>query len=116
MDSYELENDWEYVDGVEDAVFIFGSDRETTLVPGDSCKVLVANPKPSGSDFRVVDLMITVWAETLLDSQGVKIEPDENDQLKVGNINYVILRAAPAMMGSQWVCSCRRKPSTGSRN
>lgn len=112
--TYGLEDDWQYVDNVVDAVFSFGPDRSTDQEPGEFCKVLVANPKHSlGEGVRLVDVVITVWSETLVDASGELIIPDENDRFTIGNEIFIIVSSGPAVFNCQWVLNCRRQPSSG---
>lgn len=116
--SVDFEDDWQWIDGVEDAGFEFGPDREfdgaTPTAPGGGVKVLRCNPShdekivaaATSVGYDVDDMVFVVWAETLNDGTD-PIQPLPADILRV-EVDWIIKSVKRTVDYSQWRCLCRR--------
>jgi|LakMenEpi03Aug12_release.lakeMendotaPanAssembly.Ray.scaffolds.fasta_scaffold655286_2 hypothetical protein len=117
--SVNFEDDWQWIDGVEDAGYTFGPDREFVTgeeltAPAGGVKVLRCNPThdekiiaaATSVGYDVTDQVFVIWAETLMDGEDV-IEPVPGDLLNI-EVDWIIRSVKRTVDYSQWRCMCRR--------
>lgn len=117
--------DWQYTEGVEDAGYEFGPDREfagtSPIEPGSCIKVRRGSPSRPQAIFAIetaniqplaTDTVFTIWAETLGsdtwrpkggDILIVKRRPSDTER-------WIIKTCQTAVYGTQYVCYCQESP------
>lgn len=125
-DFYELyKADWQYIEGVVDAGFYYGPDRDTTGLPdaptnGVKIRFGSATTREATAlqvNYEPTDRLITCWADRLRltpsDGTSQKIIPMLGDYFFYNNANYIIASVQTVEYETQYVCYCKLQ---GSRN
>lgn len=120
-----FDRNWRYTEGVEDARYEFGPDREWDGAPPpepSSCvKVRRGNPTRDQAVIAIEsaniqptanDLVFTIWAATLGNDQW---RPKAGDILIVTRRNgaterWIVKTCQTAVYGTQYVCYCQESP------
>lgn len=104
-DPYEaLKDSWQWTEGVVNAGFGYGPDRETTglpVAPADLVKVRPGNPTQnqiavaaSTFGYKTTDKIFTVWTNTLrvvpTDSESEQVRATEHDKIIFRGVEYII--------------------------
>lgn len=120
--SIDYSDDWQLVDGVEDAGFEFSPQREfdgtPPTAPDDGVKVRRCNPTKSdimhagaqGVGLESTDITFSLWSTTLRSGSEL-ISPARGDFILVDDGDYRILTCTRTMDYAQWRCVCRRRAS-----
>ena len=116
----DYSDDWNYVDGVEDAGYEFCPQRvfrtSTPTAPGSGVKVRRGNPSKAdligvtamGIKIETTDMTFTVWAETLVDNgTTTRVEAERGDYLVPADGRWRILNLTKTVDGAQFRCYCR---------
>ena len=115
--SVDYEDDWVYLEGIEDVGFAFGPDQVSPpAVTSGPVKVKRASPShnevivaAATIGYEATDLTFVVFAETLTRSDGVTlIEPSAGDVIITFDYDWVIKSVRQNVDNSQWRCYCRR--------
>jgi hypothetical protein len=122
-DPYEaLKDDWQWTEGVVDAGFEYGPDRETAMLPippTDLVKVRPGNPTQnqiaiaaSTFGYKTTDKVFTVWTNTLrvtpTDSSSAQVRATEHDKLIVDGVEYIIKTVKDTVYDTQLLVYARR--------
>ena len=114
--SVDYQDDWQYLDGIEDLTFSFGPQRYTSQTASGN----VAKAKRSALTDREVaiaastvgfeptDIVFVVWAETLVDTTNQIIEPAIGDKFAAFDTDWIIKSFRRTEDLSQWRCQCRK--------
>lgn len=114
--SVDYEDDWTYLDGIEDLTFAFGPQRYTAQVASAN----VAKAKRSAMSEREIaiaaatygwepeDMTFVVWAETLVDTSNAIIEPKIGDIFTAFDTDWIIKSIRRTVDLSQWRCVVRK--------
>lgn len=114
--SVDYQDDWQYLDGIEDLTFSFGPQRYTS----QTASANVAKAKRSALTDREVaiaastvgfeptDIVFVVWAETLVDTTNQIIEPAIGDKFSAFDTDWIIKSFRRTEDLSQWRCQCRK--------
>ena len=111
----DYEDDWEYLDGIEDVGFAFDSARVTSLT-APSAGVKAKRASPSHNEiviaaatigYEQTDLVFVVFAQTLMDGTAA-IKPSDGDKLIAFDCTWVIKSVKTNVDHSQYRCLCRR--------
>lgn len=114
--SVDYQDDWEYLDGIEDLNFAFGPQRVTTqTASANVCKakrsaltdreIAIA---ASTFGYEPTDMTFVVWAETLVDTTNTIIEPAIGDKFDAFDFDWIIKSYRRTEDLSQWRCVCRK--------
>lgn len=116
--SVDYEDDYMYLDGIEDLGFAFDSQRSTTLVaPTSGVKAKRASPThpevimaASTVGYEQTDMVFVVWAKTLQSGTTIKtpIVPRDGDKLIAFDTTWVIKSLKINVDHSEYRCYCRR--------
>lgn len=116
--SVDYEDDWQYLEGIEDVGFAFDTQRSTTLVaPTAGVKAKRASPThsevavaASTVGYESTDLVFVLWAKTLQSGTVVKtpIVPQDGDTIIAFDTSWVIKSSKTNVDFSQYRCYCRR--------
>jgi uncharacterized membrane protein YgcG len=117
--SVNYEDDWMYLDGIEDLGLEFGSSRVTRYIaPTNGIKAKRASPThnevivaASTIGYETTDLVFVVFAATML-FNSVVVEPLPEDKLIAFDTNWTIKSVKQNVDFSQWRCYCRRTTKT----
>lgn len=113
----DYSDDWRLVDGVENAGFRFGPQRQhrssTPLAPSSGMRVRRCNPTKAdilaatalGISVESTDMVFTIWSETLADG-ATRITPERGDFVVVEN-DWRIVNLKRTIDYAQWRCLCR---------
>lgn len=114
--SVDYEDDWVYLDGIENLTFSFGPQRYTSQVASAN----VAKGKRSAMSEREIaiaaatfgwepeDMTFVVWAETLVDTTNQIIEPKIGDMFSAFDTDWIIKSIKRNVDFSQWRCVVRK--------
>jgi hypothetical protein len=114
--SVDYEDDWQYLDGIENLTFAFGPQRYTT----QTASANVAKAKRSAMSEREIaiavatygwepeDMTFVVWAETLVDTTNTIIEPKIGDMFMAFDTDWIIKSIRRTVDLSQWRCVVRK--------
>ena len=114
--SVDYEDDWVYLDGIENVTFSFGPQRYTTQVVSAN----VAKAKRSALTDREVaiaaatfgwepeDMTLVVWAETLVDTTNQIIVPKIGDIFAAFDTEWIIKSIKRNVDFAQWRCVVRK--------
>lgn len=119
-------DDWQYTEGVVDAGFAYGPDRDTTSLPAapaSGVKVRSGNPTQnqiavaaSTFGYKATDKIFTVWSNRLradpADASSTAIIPTENDRLIVDGTEWVMRWVKTTVYETQFIVYCSRSQST----
>lgn len=119
----DLKDDWKFTEGVLDAGFSYGPDRDTTGLPTepsvDEVKVRLGNPTQnqiavaaSTMGYEATDRVLTIWANTLrsdpTDGGSDQIEPQQGDKMVADGLTWIIAWAKATVYKTQWLCYVRQ--------
>lgn len=116
--SVDYSGEWLYIDGVEDAGYQFGAQRQwrssALTAPSNGVKVRRGNPNKSdmvaaaalGVKLETTDMMLTIWSETLTDGATL-FDPQQADFVVLSDGRARILNLTRTVDGAQWRCFCR---------
>ena len=120
--SATFEDEWEHIDGVEDAGYAFSATRghrgATPTAPASGVKVRRSNPTQNELAIAAgtvgldsTDCIWTIWADTLRSggaSDGALIVPETEDTLTTDDGDYRILSVRRTVDGHQYRCYSRK--------
>lgn len=111
----DYEDDWVYIDGIEDLAYVFDSARVTALTaPSSGVKAKRASPSrdeivvaASTIGYEPTNIVFVVFAQTLM--SGVNpIKPNAGDKLVASDCTWIIKSVKTTMDNSQYRCLCKR--------
>lgn len=113
--SVDYEDDWVYLEGIEDLGFVFSPQRATSLIaPTSGVKGKRASPRhsevavaASTFGYESDDMVFVVFAETLMTS-ATPIKPYPGDKIVAFDYSWVIKSVQTNVDFSQYRCYCRR--------
>ena len=117
--SVDYEDDWIYLEGIEDVGFAFGTERVSSLsAPASGVKVKRASPThnevivaATTVGYEPTDLVFVVFAQTLMDGTAA-IQPLPGDQIQAFDTNWIIKSVKKNVDFSQWRCLCKQSTLT----
>lgn len=110
-----LADDWRFAEGVVDATFDYGPDRNRTglaAAPATGVKVRPGNPTLdqialAQVGYETTDRLFTIWSDTLrtdpADPLTERLYPDSGDRLTVGGLLYIIQYVKQTMYDTQYI-------------
>lgn len=114
--SVDYEDDWVYLDGIEDVGFVFGPQRPAGSLVAPSSGVKAKRSALTHNDvvvaaatvgYETTDVSFVVWAQTLT-SGGVPFEPLPGDTIRAFDFDWIIRSVKRNADFSQYRCTCRR--------
>ena len=115
--SVDYEDEWVYLEGIEDVGLIFDSQRVTSLVaPTSGIKCKRSSPThnetilaASTIGYEQTDVVFVVWAQTVLSGTVVKtpVVPSNGDLIVAFDSTWVIKSVKTNVDHSQYRCYCR---------
>lgn len=117
--SADYEDDWAYLDGIEDCGYVFSAQRVTVLTPPSS-GVKVKRAAPSHKEiagamaaigYESTDVTMVIFAQTLRSGASI-IEPIDGDIITAFDARWIIKSYSRTVDLSQWRCYCRRSTLT----
>jgi hypothetical protein len=114
--SVDYQGDWQYLEGIESVTFTFGPQRYTSQTVSGN----VSKAKRSALTERDIaiaastfgwepeDMTLVVWAETIVDTTGVIIEPKIGDKFTAFDTDWIIKSIKRTVDLSEWRCYVRK--------
>lgn len=120
-----LHGSWQFTEGVVDAGFEYGPDREVTglpAAPASGVKVRVGNPTQNqiavaaaSVGYETTDKVVTLWSSRLRadpeNPASTLIEPMEGDFVIVSSVRWLIKSLKETLYSTQYICYCQRDTS-----
>lgn len=114
--SVDYQGDWLYLDGIEDLTFAFGPQRYTSQVVSANA---VKGKRSAMSEREIAiaaatygwepeDMTFVVWAETLVSTTNVIIEPKIGDIFSAFDTDWIIKSIRRTVDLSEWRCVVRK--------